>query len=57
MFEITEEISELISADTPVSEIRSAAAAQGFKSMKDSGFEKIKNGITNYEEVMREILL
>ena len=57
MFEISDEISELISANTPISEIRSAAAARGFKSMKDSGFEKIKNGITNYEEVMREILL
>lgn len=57
MLEITEEISEMISGKKTASEIKSKAKGNGFLTLRDAGVEKISEGITTSEEVMRETML
>lgn len=55
--EITEDLSELISRNATHREIKTLAVNNGFKSLRDSGEEKINLGITTKEEVWRETML
>ncbi|MGD8781984.1 MAG: GspE/PulE family protein [Ignavibacteria bacterium] len=57
LFEVTDEIAELITANKPLAVIKEKALKNNFISMRESGIEKIKNGITTYEEVLRETML
>jgi type IV pilus assembly protein PilB len=50
---VTNEIQELILSRAAASEIKRVAIAQGMKTMRQSGLEKLKAGITTYEEVVR----
>ncbi|MFH0736285.1 MAG: GspE/PulE family protein [bacterium] len=54
LFEVTDEISDMISSRKTENEIKSKLSTSGFFTLKDSGYEKIKNGETSYEEVIRE---
>ena len=56
-FEINEEISEIIAKGGNYSELKRAAIKNGFKTLRDSGLEKINSGITTNEEVLRETTL
>ncbi len=58
MFELmmmTEEIADLIVKRAPLSEVRNAALANGMKVLKVDGFQKVLEGMTTVEEVMRVI--
>ncbi len=57
ILEVTEDISDLITKNSTYSEIRKVALSKGFKTLRDSGIEKINSGITTNEEVLRETLL
>ena len=57
LFEITEEVMELITKNAPYTTIKRTALDNGFKSLKDSGINRINLGVTDYDEVMRETLL
>ncbi len=50
---ITEEIRELILVGASTSEIKKEAMNQGMKTLRQSGIQKIKEGITTIEEVVR----
>ncbi len=50
---ITDEIRELILRGASAMEIRETAIALGMKSLRDSGLEKIKRGMTSIEEIVR----
>ncbi|MEE9613154.1 MAG: type IV-A pilus assembly ATPase PilB [Desulfatiglandales bacterium] len=50
---ITEEIRELILVGASTSEIKQEAMNQGMKTLRQSGIQKIKEGITTIEEVVR----
>jgi type IV pilus assembly protein PilB len=52
---MTEEIQDLIVKRAPLSEVRSAALATGMKTLKQDGFQKVLEGLTTVEEVMRVI--
>jgi type IV pilus assembly protein PilB len=55
MMLINEEIADLTVKRAPLSEIRSAALAGGMKTLKMDGFQKVVEGMTTVEEVMRVI--
>ena len=57
IFNVTEEIAELISSNSTILEIKRKAKEQGFKTLRESGIEKILQGISTYEEVLRETTL
>ena len=57
IFEISDEIAELISHNPLAAEIKKAALKCGFKTLRQSGIEKIIQGVTTYEEVLRETML
>lgn len=57
MFEIDEELSELISRNVSLPELRSKTLEKGLRSLKEIGNNKIKLGITTMEEVLRETML
>ncbi len=54
VLEVTEEIQELILSGASAAEIRRKAIEQGMLTLRRSGLEKIKAGITSIEEVLRE---
>jgi type IV pilus assembly protein PilB len=53
VMEITENIKECILRGANASEIKRAALSDGMISLRRSGLEKIKNGVTTIEEVVR----
>ncbi len=54
VMEINEELRELIIAGASTSELRRRAIELGMLTLRRSGLEKVKNGITSVEEVLRE---
>jgi len=50
---ITEEIRRNIETRTSADEIRKIARKAGFKTLRDSGVQLIRNGVTTPEEVLR----
>ncbi len=54
VLEVTEEIQDLILSGASAAEIRRKAIEQGMLTLRRSGLEKIKAGITSIEEVVRE---
>ncbi|MGD8782116.1 MAG: GspE/PulE family protein [Ignavibacteria bacterium] len=57
MFNVSEEIAEMISGHAATAEIKRKAKEQGFKTLRESGIEKILQGVSTYEEVLRETTL
>jgi type IV pilus assembly protein PilB len=55
MLRIDDEVSHLISQDTSVQEIRKKISEHGFITLYDSGMDKVRNGVTTYDEIKREI--
>ena len=55
MMLVTEEVADLTVKRAPLSEIRAAALAGGMKTLKTDGFQKVMEGLTTVEEVMRVI--
>jgi type IV pilus assembly protein PilB len=54
VIEITEPVRDLVRAHAPVSELRRLAAAGGTQTLRQSGLQKIRDGLTTVEEVVRE---
>jgi type IV pilus assembly protein PilB len=52
---MNEEIADLIVKRAPLSEVKEAALANGMKTLKQDGFQKVLEGVTTIEEVMRVI--
>jgi type IV pilus assembly protein PilB len=55
MMLINEEIQDLVVKRAPLSELVEAAVANGMKTLRRDGFEKVIEGITTIEEVMRVV--
>jgi len=53
VLEVTEDIKELILSKAQTKEIKKKAVKQGMLTLRSSGLEKIKKGITSVEEVLR----
>lgn len=54
--EVTEDIGELIAGSATRREIKSAANKNNFRTLRESGIDKIISGTTTYEEVLRETI-
>ncbi len=50
---ITDEIRELIMQRASVREIKERAISLGMRTLREDGIEKVKNGITTIDEVLR----
>ncbi len=57
IMEVNQSIRELIVEKSPTDVIRKAAIENGMMTLRESGIEKIKRGITTVEEVIRTTLL
>jgi len=55
LFEVNDEIEELIMRRAPLAQLREAARNNGMITMLESGIYKVKEGITTIEEVMRVV--
>ncbi len=53
VLEVNEEIKDLIMKRASASEVKAAAIRHGMKTMLEDGLEKVKNGLTTIEEVLR----
>jgi type IV pilus assembly protein PilB len=56
VMEVEEDIRDLILSGGSAHELRERAIANGMISLRDSGLQKIKDGVTSLEEVMRETI-
>jgi type II secretory ATPase GspE/PulE/Tfp pilus assembly ATPase PilB-like protein len=50
---ITDEIRALVLARRSVEEIHAAAVAQGMRTMREDGVDKVKQGLTTLAEIAR----
>jgi type IV pilus assembly protein PilB len=50
---ISEEMRALILRNVPTAEIRDLAVAQGMKTLRQNGLQKVIEGVTTIEEVLR----
>ncbi len=55
LLRVNEEIAELVVRRAPLADIKDAAKANGMKEMKEDGLQKVLEGITTPEEVMRVV--
>ncbi|MFW6140083.1 MAG: type IV-A pilus assembly ATPase PilB [Acidobacteriota bacterium] len=53
VLEVTEDIKEMILSRAQTKDIKKKAMDQGMLTLRQSGLEKIKNGVTSVEEVLR----
>ena len=54
--EVSETLRDLIMTNAPVTELRQAAMAEGMLTLRQSGLEKVREGLTTLEEVVRETM-
>jgi type IV pilus assembly protein PilB len=57
VMEITEGIRDLVMVGATAIEIKRKALEEGMLTLRQSGLEKIKDGVTTIEEVLRETVL
>jgi type IV pilus assembly protein PilB len=53
---VTQEIRDLILRNAPTAEIREVAASQGMKTLRQNALQKVLDGVTTIEEVLRVTL-
>lgn len=56
-FDVSENIADLISQKTSPPIIKKVSLENGFRTLRDAGFEKVELGLTTYDEVMHETML
>ncbi len=52
---VTDRIRELVVRRAPATEIRDAARSEGFRTMRDDGVQKVLEGVTTIEEILRVV--
>jgi type IV pilus assembly protein PilB len=57
MIPVSDEIRSMITENRSETQLKNYLRSQGMKSMTQSGIEKIKQGITTPEEVLRVVLV
>jgi len=56
VMEVSDRLREMIITSAPVSALRAAAMAEGMLTLRLSGLEKVRQGLTTLEEVVRETI-
>ncbi|MEO8070300.1 MAG: type IV-A pilus assembly ATPase PilB [Acidobacteriota bacterium] len=56
VMEMTESLRDLVVANAPSVEVRKQAACEGMLSLRQSGLQKVRDGVTTIDEVVRETM-
>jgi len=56
VLEVTEEIEHLVARNAPHVEIAETAKKEGMRTMREEGFNKVREGLTSIEEILRVIM-
>jgi type IV pilus assembly protein PilB len=56
VMEISENLREMITTSAPAENLRAGAMAEGMLTLRQSGLEKVREGLTTLEEVVRETM-
>jgi len=56
LMEVTEEVGKIITAAAPEDQLRKVAMKEGMLTLRDSGLEKIRQGVTSIEEVAKRTI-
>jgi type IV pilus assembly protein PilB len=57
LMEVTEEVAKAISAEVPEDALRKTAANEGMSMLREAGLEKVREGVTSVEEVLKRTVL
>jgi len=57
LMEITEEVSKAINANVPEDHLRKVASQEGMKTLREAGLQKIRDGLTSVEEVLKRTII
>jgi type IV pilus assembly protein PilB len=53
LMEVTDEVEKAINANLPEDQLRKIAVREGMMTLRDAGIEKIRQGVTSIEEIMK----
>ena len=56
LMEVTEEVGKIITAAAPEDQLRKVAMQEGMVTLRNSGLEKIRQGVTSIEEVIKRTI-
>jgi type IV pilus assembly protein PilB len=57
LMEVTDEVSKAINACVPEDQLRKTAMAEGMDTLREAGLEKIRQGVTSVEEVLKRTII
>ncbi|MEJ2688902.1 MAG: type IV-A pilus assembly ATPase PilB [Deltaproteobacteria bacterium] len=57
LLEVTDEVSKAISAEVPEDQLRKIAVQEGMKTLRMAGLQKIREGVTSVEEVLKRTVV
>lgn len=57
LMEVTEEVAKAINANAPEDQLRKTAINEGMVPLRDAGLQKIREGITSIEEVLKRTVI
>ena len=57
LMEVTDEVSKAINAGVPEEQLRRVAAQEGMATLREAGLEKIRQGVTSIEEVLKNTVI
>jgi type IV pilus assembly protein PilB len=57
LMEVTEEVAKAISAELPEDQLRKVAIQEGMTTLREAGLQKIREGVTSIEEVLRRTVV
>ncbi len=57
LMEVTEEVGKAINASVPEDQLRKVAIAEGMVSLRDAGLEKVRQGMTSIDEVLKTTVI
>jgi type IV pilus assembly protein PilB len=57
LMEVTDEVAKAISAEVPEDQLRKIAVQEGMTTLREAGIQKIREGVTSIEEVLRRTVV
>jgi type IV pilus assembly protein PilB len=57
LMEVTDEVSKAINAGVPEDQLRKIAMSEGMFTLREAGLEKIRQGVTSVEEVLKKTVI
>ncbi|MFH7319938.1 type IV-A pilus assembly ATPase PilB [Desulfurivibrio sp. D14AmB] len=57
LMEVTDEVAKAITAEVPEDQLRKIAVQEGMTTLREAGLQKIREGVTSIEEVLRRTVI